>query len=59
MLENYEGHHRRYWSRERRIERIARRAWLDRLALVVFTEEDDDDRIAGLGLRGSPFGPDC
>ncbi len=58
MLETYEGHHRRYWSRERRIERIARRAWLDRLALVVFTENEDDDRIAGLELRGSPFGPD-
>lgn len=58
VLENYEGHRRRYRSRERRIERLARRAWLDRLALVVFTEEDDD-RIAGLELRGSPFGPDC
>jgi hypothetical protein len=40
-------------------ERIARRAWLDRLVLVVLTEEDDDDRVAGLELRGSPFGPDC
>jgi hypothetical protein len=59
VLEDYEGHQRRYWSRERRVERIARRAWLDRLVLVVLTEEDDDDRVAGLELRGSPFGPDC
>ena len=58
MLETYEGHRRRYWSRERRIEQLARRAWLDRLVLVVFTDEDEE-RIAGLELRGSPYGPDC
>jgi hypothetical protein len=58
VLETYEGHQRRYWSRERRIEQLARRAWLDRLVLVVFTDEDDE-RIAGLELRGSPYGPEC
>lgn len=57
-IETFEGHHRQFFSREHRIARLARRAWLDRLVVVVMTE-GDDDRVAGLELSGSPFGPDC
>jgi Kelch motif len=57
-IETFEGHHRRFCSREGRVGRLARRAWLDRLVVVVFTD-GDDDRVAGLDLFGSTIGPDC
>ena len=58
VIETFEGRDRRFFSREQRIELLARRAWIDRLRVLVFTE-GDNERVAGLELRGSPFSPDC